>query len=146
MLSAIHGDGNGIFRIADQAVALGFYLEQNGLRADWKQNINTSAISKIFQKHKGKTKLILEAWGSTERSETFRTGEVVNQGTLLETVMVGIDYGADYLFIYPPDIAKADKRNTKLYDPSYEEALKYAVEKLKGHSTRSTNPTFQKTR
>jgi hypothetical protein len=145
MLSGIYGDRNGVFRIANQAVALGFYLEQNGLRADWKKEINTSAISKIFQQYKGKTKLALEAWGSTERSESFRTGEVVSQGTLLETVRVGIDYGADYLFLYPVDIAKADKRNIKIYDPSYEEALKYAFERLKGHSTQSANPKFQKT-
>jgi hypothetical protein len=131
MLAGIHGDRNGIIRIADRAVALGFFLEQNGLRADWKQYINTSAISKIFQRYKGKTKLILETWGSTQRSVAFQTGEVATQGTLMDTVKVGIEYGADYLLLYPPDIAKGDKRNIKMYDPSYEEALKYAAAKLR---------------
>jgi Beta-galactosidase len=126
MLAGIHGDPKGIFRIAEKAVELGFYLQQNGLRADWKQHVNTSPISKIFQEYKGKTRLVLEAWGNTQRSEVFRSGEAAVQGALLETVKVGIQYGADYLLLYPPDIAKSDKRNGKIYDPSYEKALKYA--------------------
>jgi hypothetical protein len=131
MLAGIHGDPNGIIRIAERAAGFGFYLEQNGLKADWKRHLHTSAIGKIFKAYKGKTQLVLEAWGNTQRQEVFKTGEVATQGTLLETVKVGIEYGADYLLLYPPDIAKADRRNAKTYDPTYEEALKYAAARLK---------------
>jgi hypothetical protein len=51
----------------------------------------------------------------------------------METVRVGLEYGANYLLLYPPDIAKGDRRNSKIYDPSYEEALKYAAARLQAN-------------